>query len=135
MKLVLIQIIIILLFSLEFQNTSAQQPVVSELRGIFSNKDTVRKDFSKPLKNSENEIDVTVSAGFLVYKTFVSSQDKPSCVFTPSCSEYAVESFKEKGPIGGWLRTFDRLSRCHGFANPKHYPLNSKKNLFYDPVQ
>lgn len=125
-----------LLFALIFfgKNSVAQINEASELKTLFTNTDTLHSDYSKPLKNARNEIDVTISTGFLVYKTFVSSQDKPSCVFSPSCSEYAVEAFKKKGPIRGWFQTFDRLSRCHSFVKHTHYPFDQKKNRFYDPV-
>ncbi|PID91963.1 MAG: membrane protein insertion efficiency factor YidD [Bacteroidetes bacterium] len=76
-----------------------------------------------------------VSLGFLFYKTFISSQDTPSCVFTPSCSEYALRSIQQKGLVLGWLSAFDRLSRCHGLVGHQHYPFDEEKMRFYDPVR
>jgi putative component of membrane protein insertase Oxa1/YidC/SpoIIIJ protein YidD len=77
----------------------------------------------------------TVTTGFLVYKTFISSQDKPSCVFTPSCSEYALESIRTKGLVLGWLNAFDRLSRCHGLVHHKHYEFDIEKMRYSDPLE
>jgi hypothetical protein len=60
--------------------------------------------------NNSNGIKFVFSAFFIFYKEFISSQDRPSCNFTPSCSEYALISIKKKGVILGVLSTFDRLS-------------------------
>lgn len=106
-----------------------------EITTLFDYHDSAKQNYKKPLKEAKNEINIILSTGFLVYKNFISSQDKPSCVFTPSCSEYAVEAFQKKGIFMGWLYTFDRLSRCHSFVNPTNYPLDKQKTHFYDPVE
>jgi len=106
-----------------------------ELKTLFSSADTLHQDYAKPLRESENEINITISTVFLFYKTFISSQDMPTCIFTPSCSEYAVEAFQKKGLFIGWLSSFDRLSRCHGLVKPDHYPFDFEKKRFYDPVK
>ena len=100
-----------------------------ELKTLFSSADTLHQDYAKPLRESENEINITISTVFLFYKTFISSQDMPTCIFTPSCSEYAVEAFQKKGLFIGWL------SRCHGLVKPDHYPFDFEKKRFYDPVK
>ncbi len=107
----------------------------SELKTLFSTADTAHRDYTEPLREAKNEVDITISATFLFYKTFISSQDMPTCIFIPSCSEYAVQAFQKKGIIMGWLSTFDRLSRCHGLARPEHYPFDINKKRFYDPVR
>lgn len=113
----------------------AQSLVDEELAGLFYRNDTVSYDHASLLREADNDISVIVSVAFICYKTFISSQDNPSCVFTPSCSEYAVEAFQKYGFIVGWLKTFDRLSRCHGLVNPQHYPFDIEKKHYYDPVQ
>lgn len=106
-----------------------------ELRTLFNQADSSVNDYTESLREAKNEIDITISVFFLFYKTFLSSQDIPTCIFSPSCSEYAVQSFQQKGLFLGWLSTFDRLSRCHGLANPAHYHFDTKKMRFYDPVR
>ena len=123
-----------LLFSIPIQSYS-QHKIEPELLNLFHQIEPTEQKYSKPLKEASNEFEILVSTGFLIYKKVISSQDKPSCVFTPSCSEYAVESFQKKGMITGWLQAFDRLSRCHGFVNHSHYSFDKEKNRFYDPVQ
>ena len=113
----------------------AQMPADEGLTDLFEKRDTTVRDYALPLRESQNDISVIASAGFLFYKTFISSQDNPSCIFTPSCSEYAVEAIQEHGLFTGWLMAFDRLSRCHGLVNPEHYPFDMDKQRFYDPVR
>jgi len=68
------------------------------------------------------------------YKAFISSQDAISCVFYPSCSEYAVQAIQQQGLFIGLLNTFDRLTRCNALS-PENYPIHPGTNLFYDPVE
>ena len=35
------------------------------------------------------------------------------CRFHPSCSEYAIQALKERGPVVGLGLTIQRLARCH----------------------
>lgn len=128
-------IILLLAIMMVAVRGNCQSFIDSELQTLFQQKEAKRADHSRQLKESKNEIDATISTAFLFYKTFISSQDRPSCIFSPSCSEYAVEAFQKKGMVSGWLHTFDRLSRCHGFVNPSVYVLNPTKNRFYDPVE
>ena len=127
--------ILLILISFIIVPVKSQTYIDPELKSLFNKTDTINVDFKKPLKDAKNEVNIVISSGFLVYKTFVSSQDKPSCVFSPSCSEFAVEAFQKKGMFLGWLMTFDRLSRCHSFVNQKHYHFDNDKKLFNDPIK
>ena len=80
-----------------------------------------------------NELKFVASSLFLVYKEFISSQDVISCVFHPSCSEFAILAVQKQGVIGAF-NAFDRLTRCNGLS-PEHYPMYKETNLFYDPVE
>lgn len=47
------------------------------------------------------------------YQTFISPMKAPSCRFTPTCSQYAVEAIKIHGSVkGSWL-SVKRLLKCH----------------------
>ncbi|WP_414687946.1 membrane protein insertion efficiency factor YidD [Mycobacterium sp.] len=47
-----------------------------------------------------------------LYRTYVSPMRLPTCRFTPTCSQYAVEALTEYGLIrGGWLAAV-RLAKC-----------------------
>lgn len=39
-----------------------------------------------------------------------------SCRFTPSCSEYAIQSLRQNGLLRGSAQTIWRLARCQPFA-------------------
>lgn len=75
-----------------------------------------------------------VQTGFIIYKTFISSQDHMSCVFSPSCSEYALQSMQKQGFFPGLLNTFDRLTRCNGLR-PGDYVIDPRLRLLSDPVR
>ena len=47
------------------------------------------------------------------YQLCISPFTPPSCRFTPTCSQYALEALRKHGLLkGSWL-TLRRLSRCH----------------------
>jgi hypothetical protein len=47
----------------------------------------------------------------------------PSCRYSPSCSQYAIEALERHGAIkGGWLAA-KRLLRCHPWGGHGHDPV------------
>jgi hypothetical protein len=50
-----------------------------------------------------------------LYRQLISPLLPPACRFHPSCSCYAIESFKKHGLGRGTLLTLRRLSKCHPF--------------------
>ena len=49
------------------------------------------------------------------YRLFISPLLPPSCRFTPSCSEYAMQAIKKYGAVRGVYLGARRLLRCHPF--------------------
>lgn len=47
------------------------------------------------------------------YQKHISPLKKKSCVFYPTCSEYAKEAVIKYGPWRGILKSFFRILRCH----------------------
>lgn len=90
-------------------------------------------NYLKSAKNNKGEVDIIFSGLFLFYKTFLSSQDLNVCNFHPSCSEFAIQSIKQKGLILGGMKAFDRLGRCNGFS-PEKYVIDIEKKKLKDPV-
>jgi uncharacterized protein len=45
------------------------------------------------------------------------------CRFTPTCSQYAIESMQTHGACKGLLLTITRLSRCHPWHVGGHDPV------------
>ena len=57
------------------------------------------------------------------YQILISPLLGPSCRFTPTCSQYAIEAIQKYGPIkGSWL-TFKRIIKCHPWGGCGHDPV------------
>ena len=54
------------------------------------------------------------------YQKFISPGLPPSCRFSPSCSQYALEAVSKYGALKGMWLGARRLVRCHPF-NPGGY--------------
>jgi putative membrane protein insertion efficiency factor len=50
-----------------------------------------------------------------VYQALISPLLPPSCRFTPTCSQYAIEAIKKHGALRGAYMAARRLLRCHPF--------------------
>jgi hypothetical protein len=50
-----------------------------------------------------------------VYRLLISPILPPSCRFTPTCSEYAMEAIQKYGALRGVYLSARRLLRCHPF--------------------
>jgi putative membrane protein insertion efficiency factor len=55
-----------------------------------------------------------------LYQVLLSPLMPPSCRFTPSCSNYAIEAVRRHGFCAGMLLAMKRLVRCHP-GNPGGY--------------
>lgn len=108
---------------------------IGELETLFEHHDHVTPKYMQQSPKPKNELEFLMGSGFNIYKTFISSQDNPSCVFYPSCSEYTVQSLQQYGLFVGTLQSFDRLSRCHRLVKPDQYYFNPSNQRFYDPVR
>jgi len=57
------------------------------------------------------------------YKYSISPLLPPSCRYTPTCSEYAIQAIKKYGPFKGlWLAT-KRILRCHPWGGHGYDPV------------
>lgn len=57
------------------------------------------------------------------YQIVISPIFPPSCRFTPTCSQYALEAFYKWGPIKGFYLTVRRLLRCHPWGGSGYDPV------------
>jgi putative component of membrane protein insertase Oxa1/YidC/SpoIIIJ protein YidD len=123
--------IILILLLISLKGFSQIDPVKTHY-ALFDSEET--ENIYKKHTSNKSEVESVVSAMFMFYKKFISSQDHNSCVFEPSCSVYAIHSIQELGFFAGYLNAFDRLTRCHGLA-AEYYKIDLKTHLLYDPVK
>ena len=59
----------------------------------------------------------------LFYRSCISPLTPPSCRFTPTCSQYALEALRRHGAIkDSWL-AIKRLLRCHPWGGSGYDPV------------
>jgi hypothetical protein len=57
------------------------------------------------------------------YQRFISPWTPPSCIYTPSCSQYAYQAISKYGVVkGSWL-AIRRLLRCHPWGRGGYDPV------------
>lgn len=66
-------------------------------------------------KRLTRAITTTLVWGVRGYRLAVSPLLPPSCRFTPTCSNYAIEALERKGLFTGIRMAAWRLLRCHPF--------------------
>ena len=57
------------------------------------------------------------------YKWAVSPLFPPSCRYTPTCSEYAMEAIERYGIFRGGMKALTRILRCHPFVKGGYDPV------------
>ena len=58
-----------------------------------------------------------------LYQRFISPLTPPSCRYTPTCSQYAVEALRKYGPFKGLWLAVKRLLRCHPWGGSGYDPV------------
>ena len=62
-------------------------------------------------------------APIVFYQRFISPFTPPSCRFTPTCSQYALEAFRKYGPFKGFWLSLKRILRCHPWGGSGYDPV------------
>jgi len=57
------------------------------------------------------------------YRMSISPLKPPSCRFTPTCSEYAIQALKKYGPFKGLYLAVRRVLRCHPWGGHGYDPV------------
>lgn len=58
-----------------------------------------------------------------VYRKYISPLLPPSCRFTPTCSEYAMEAISKHGAFKGSLLALWRILRCNPLCKGGYDPV------------
>lgn len=57
------------------------------------------------------------------YQKCISPLKPPSCRFTPTCSQYAIEAIRKHGPLKGLYLAIKRILRCHPWGGSGYDPV------------
>ncbi len=57
------------------------------------------------------------------YRAAISPFTPPSCRFTPTCSQYALEAVEKYGALKGGFLALKRILRCHPFSKGGYDPV------------
>ena len=58
-----------------------------------------------------------------LYQFVISPLTPPSCRYSPTCSQYALEALKKYGIIKGVSLTFKRIIKCHPWGGSGYDPI------------
>ena len=62
-------------------------------------------------------------ASIWLYQKLISPFFPSSCRFNPTCSHYAIDAIKLKGPFVGFWLALKRISKCHPWGGTGYDPL------------
>lgn len=57
------------------------------------------------------------------YRMAISPLFPPTCRFTPTCSQYAIDAIKQHGSLKGLYLAIKRLLRCHPWGGSGYDPV------------
>jgi len=58
-----------------------------------------------------------------LYQKYISPLKKSCCIFTPTCSTYAIEALKKYGAFKGTYLSVKRILKCNPFSKGGYDPL------------
>lgn len=57
------------------------------------------------------------------YQRFISPLTPPTCRFTPTCSNYAIQAIRKHGPFKGLALAVWRIMRCNPWGGSGYDPV------------
>ncbi|WP_055071996.1 membrane protein insertion efficiency factor YidD [Clostridium massiliamazoniense] len=59
-----------------------------------------------------------------LYRKYISPlKGRPTCIYVPTCSQYAIEAIEKYGALKGGFLAIKRILRCHPFHKGGYDPL------------
>lgn len=58
-----------------------------------------------------------------IYRKYISPMKAPCCIYSPTCSEYAIEAINKYGAFKGGFLAIKRILRCNPFSKGGYDPL------------
>jgi len=59
-----------------------------------------------------------------IYRKYISPlKGRPTCIYTPTCSQYAIEALEKYGVVKGTYLAVRRILRCHPFHKGGYDPV------------
>ena len=58
-----------------------------------------------------------------IYQNIISPLFPPTCRYTPTCSEYAIQSLKKYGLFKGIYLSIKRIVNCHPWGGSGYDPI------------
>lgn len=57
------------------------------------------------------------------YREYISPMKAPCCIYTPTCSEYAIQAIEKYGAFKGGFMAIKRILRCHPYHEGGYDPV------------
>lgn len=57
------------------------------------------------------------------YRKYISPMKAPCCIYTPTCSEYAIQAIEKYGAFKGGFMAIKRILRCHPYHKGGYDPV------------
>lgn len=58
-----------------------------------------------------------------IYRAAISPLLPPSCIYTPTCSKYAMQAIQKHGAVKGTVMAVKRILRCHPWHEGGYDPV------------
>ena len=59
-----------------------------------------------------------------IYRKYISPlKGRPTCIYYPTCSQYAIEALEKYGVVKGTYLAVKRILRCHPFHKGGYDPV------------
>ncbi|MBR4910707.1 MAG: membrane protein insertion efficiency factor YidD [Clostridia bacterium] len=75
----------------------------------------------------KNPVSFVLTGIIKLYRKLISPLKLPSCRFTPTCSQYAIEAIEVHGAFKGSFLAIRRILRCNPFCKGGYDPVPPKK--------